>query len=157
MLWGWCRLKKNTSGKMRLTFIKEESHKVFTGLLARRLCKSPETFCIQKDMQKESLVSIRVRTAAPAWLCIFHYIKLTVYKHLLKIKLWGFCTSLAPPMLILSLSLFPPLPPSPFQAEFPSGIQRLATPTNIAWASKTHTGRCFASPFLQETGRAPVA
>ena len=29
-------------------------------------------------MQKESLVSIRVRTAAPAWLCIFHYVKLHV-------------------------------------------------------------------------------
>ena len=56
-------------------------------------------------MQKESLVSIRVRTAAPAWLCIFHYVKLRVYKHLLKIKLWGFCTSLASLMSILSLSL----------------------------------------------------
>ena len=56
-------------------------------------------------MQKESLVSIRVRTAAPAWLCIFHYVKLRVYKHLLKIKLWGFCTSLVSLMSILSLSI----------------------------------------------------
>ena len=60
-------------------------------------------------MQKESLVSIRVRTAAPAWLCIFHYVKLRVYKHLLKIKSWGFCTSLASPVSTLSFSLSLPL------------------------------------------------
>ena len=66
-------------------------------------------------MQKESLVSIRARTAATAWLCIFHYVKLRVYKHLLKIKLWGFCTSLASP--VSTLSLFLPLPPSLFQAD----------------------------------------
>ena len=47
--------------------------KMLTGLLARRYCKPPETFCIREGMQKESLVSMRVRTAAPALLCIFHY------------------------------------------------------------------------------------
>ena len=61
-------------------------------------------------MQKESLVSIRVRTAVPAWLCIFHYVKLRVYKHLWKIKSWGFCTSLASPVLTLSLSFSLSLP-----------------------------------------------
>ena len=40
--------------------------KMLTGLLAIRQCKPPETFCIREDMQKESLVSMRVRTAAPA-------------------------------------------------------------------------------------------
>ena len=40
--------------------------KMLTGLLARRQCKPPETFCIWEGMQKESLVSKRVRTAAPA-------------------------------------------------------------------------------------------
>ena len=30
----------------------------------------------------------RVRTAAPAWLCIFHYVKFRVCKQLLKIKWW---------------------------------------------------------------------
>ena len=60
-------------------------------------------------MQKESLVSIRIRTTAPAWLCIFHYVKLRVYKHLLKIKSWGFCTSLASPVSTLSFSLSLPL------------------------------------------------
>ena len=66
-------------------------------------------------MQKERLISIRVRTADPSWLCIFRYVKLRVYKHLLKIKLWGICTSMT--SLISILSLFLPLPPSRFQAD----------------------------------------
>ena len=89
-----------------LTFIKENSHKMLTGLLARRKYKSPETFCIQKGMQKESLVSIRVRTAAPAWLCIFHYVQLRVYKLLLKIKLWVLCKLGLPMSYLLSLFIF---------------------------------------------------
>ena len=60
-------------------------------------------------MQKERLISIRVRTAAPAWLCIFRYVKLRVYKHLLKINLWGFCTSLISCQFVLSFSLSLPL------------------------------------------------
>ena len=81
-------------------------------------------------MQKDSLVSIRVRTAAPD---IFHYVKLRVYKHLLKINLWGFLNKLGLPHVdYFSLSL--PL------------LSRL-TPWNtealcvylFAPASKTHT------------------
>ena len=34
---------------------------------------------------------------------------------------------------LVSLSLFLPLPPSPFQAEFPSGAGRLATSTYLPW------------------------
>ena len=41
-------------------------------------------------MQKESLIFIKSRTADPSWLCIFRYVKLRIYKHLLKIQLWGF-------------------------------------------------------------------
>ena len=119
---------------MRLTFIKEESHRVLTGLLAGRQCKSPETFCVRKALQKESPVSTRLRTAAPAWLCIFHYVKLRVCKHLLKIKLWGFCTSLASP--VWTLSLFLPLPPSLFQAD-PLEPEALRVYL-FARASKTH-------------------
>ena len=74
-------------------------------------------------MQKESLVSTKVRTAAPAWLCVFHYVKLRVYKHLLKIKLWGFCTSLASLMSILFLSLSPS--PSLSFSGWSLGTQRL--------------------------------
>ena len=70
---------------------------------------------MRKGMRKESLISTRVRPAAPAWLCISHYVKLRVYNHLLKIKLWGFCTSVASLMSIISLFL--PLPPSLFQAD----------------------------------------
>ena len=63
-------------------------------------------------MEKESLVSIRVRTAAPAWLCIFHYVKFRVYKHLVynKVEERRVCTSLASTMSILSLAPFPSLP-----------------------------------------------
>ena len=57
----------------------------------------------------------KVRTADPSCLCIFRYVKLRVYKHLLKIKLWGFCTSLTSLMSILSLFL--PLTPSRLQAD----------------------------------------
>ena len=32
----------------------------------------------------------RVRTAAPAWLCIFHYVKFRVYKHLVNNKVEEF-------------------------------------------------------------------
>ena len=86
-------------------------------------------------MQKESLVWIRVRTAAPAWLCIFHYVKLRVYKHLLKIKLWGFCTSLASLMSILSLSLSLSL--LLFFRLIPWNTEALCIQFS-AWASKTH-------------------
>ena len=66
-------------------------------------------------MQKESLIFIKARTADPSWLCIFCYVKLRVYKHLLKIKLWGICTSVTSLMSILSLFL--PLTPSRFQTD----------------------------------------
>ena len=84
-------------------------------------------------MQKESLVSIRVRTAAPACLCIFHYVKLRVYKHLLKIMLWGFCTSLASLVSTLSFSLSLPL----FFRLIPWNTEAHCVYL-FAWASKTH-------------------
>ena len=46
-----------------------KGHKMLAGLLAIRWCKSLKTFvyiCIKH------LILIRVRTADPAWLCIFH-------------------------------------------------------------------------------------
>ena len=86
-------------------------------------------------MQKESLVSIRVRTAALPWLYIFHYVKLRVYKHLLQTKLWGFCTSLASKVSILSLSfsLFLPL----FSRLIPWNTEARCVYL-FAQASKTH-------------------
>ena len=51
----------------------------------------------------------KVRTADPSCLCIFRYVKLRVYKHLLKINLWGFCTSLISCQFVLSFSLSLPL------------------------------------------------
>ena len=88
-------------------------------------------------MQKESLVSIRVRTAAPAWLCIFHYAKLRVYKHLFKIKLWVFLHKLGSPC-VDSLSLFLPLPISLFFRLIPWNAEALHVYL-FAWASKTHS------------------
>ena len=40
--------------------------KILSGPLPEDDVKPPKTFCIWEGMQKESLVSIRVRTAAPA-------------------------------------------------------------------------------------------
>ena len=37
------------------------------------------------------------------------------------------------PQCRFSLSLFLPLPPSPFQAEFPSGVWKLTTSTYLPW------------------------
>ena len=88
-------------------------------------------------MQKESLVSIRVRTAVPAWLCIFHYVKLRVYKHLLKIKLWDFCRSLASPVSPLSLSLSFSLSLPLFFRLIPWNTEALCVQFS-ARASKTH-------------------
>ena len=42
-----------------------------------------------------------------------------------------FLGNLAPP--VSNLSLFLPLPPSSFQAEFPSGVWRLAMSTYLPW------------------------
>ena len=44
-----------------------------------------------------------------------------------------FLGNLAPSVSTSSLSLFLPLPPSPFQAEFPSGAWRLAMSTYMLW------------------------
>ena len=44
-----------------------------------------------------------------------------------------FLGNLAPLVLNLSLSLFLSLPPSSFQAEFPSGVWRLAMSTYLPW------------------------
>ena len=76
----------------------------------------------------------KVRTADPSCLCIFRYVKLRVYKHLLKMKLWGFCISLTSLMSILSLFL--PLTPSHFQADlWTTEVLRVHF---YARASKTH-------------------
>ena len=87
-------------------------------------------------MQKESLVSIRVRTAAPAWLCIFHYVKLRVYKHIFKIKLWVFLHKLGSPC-VDSLSLFLPLPISLFFRLIPWNTEACCVYL-FSRASKTH-------------------
>ena len=42
-------------------------------------------------------------------------------------------------------------------AEFPSGVWRLAKPTNFAWASKIWPGEALVSPLLRENRRMPAA
>ena len=78
-----------------------------------------------EGMQKESLVSIRVRSAAlhNSAYSIISLCTTWVYKLLLKIKLWVWHQCLAPPC-----SSF-----LPFQAEFPSGAQRLSVSTYLPW------------------------
>ena len=58
-------------------------------------------------MQKESLVSIRVRTADPSWFCIFHYSLYTAQgiKAPFEKKLQASLTKAWSPCVILSLSL----------------------------------------------------
>ena len=53
----------------------------------------------------------------------------------------------------LSLSLFLPLPPSPFQAEFPFVVWRLAGSTYLPWLLKhTQEGAKGGTPFAIQTG-----
>ena len=54
---------------------------------------------------------------------LFLYVQLGVYKLLLKIKLWVWHQCLAPPCCFFL----------PFQAEFPSGAQRLSVSTFLPW------------------------
>ena len=95
----------------------------------------------------------KVWTADPSCLCIFRYVKLRVYKRLLKKKLWGFCTSLTSLMSILSLFL--PLTPSRFQADLWK-TEALCVHFS-AQASKTHARGssrwgtlCYSYVFLGE-------
>ena len=55
--------------------------------------------------------------------------------------------------LSLSLSLFLPLPPSPFQAEFPSGAWRLTTSTYLSWLLRpTREGAQGGAPSAIQVG-----
>ena len=101
---------------------------------------------MQKDIQKGSgLLPLH------EWLCIFHYVKLRVYKHLLKIKLWGFCTSLASPMSTLSLSFSLSLPL--FFRLIPWNAEALRVYL-FARASKTHArGSPRRSTLCYSSGR----
>ena len=61
----------------------------------------------------------------------------------------GFLEIWLPPCL----SLFLPLPPSPFQAEFPSGVGRLATPTYLPrLLSPLREGAQGGAPFNIQVG-----
>ena len=63
-----------------------------------------------------------------------------------------FLRNLAPPH-VNSLSLFLPLPPSPFQAEFPSGAWRLTTSTNFPWLLRpTREGAQGGAPSPIQVG-----
>ena len=80
---------------------------MLTGLLARRYCKPPETFCIWEGMQKESLVCLSEGQDSGPYITLhiplFLYVQLGVYKLILKNSFW----SLAP-MLGLLMSFFSP-------------------------------------------------
>ena len=53
----------------------------------------------------------------------------------------------------LSLSLFLPLPPSPFQAEFPSGAWRLSESTYLPWLLRlTREGAQGRAPSAIQVG-----
>ena len=75
--------------------------KMLTGLLARRWCKPPETFCIREGMQKERLFCLSEgQDCCPCitlHIPLFLYAQLGVYKLILKIKLWVLHRCWAPP------------------------------------------------------------
>ena len=57
------------------------------------------------------------------------------------------------PLCRLSLSLFLPLPPSPFQAEFPSGAWRLAMSIYLPWLLRpTQEGAQGGAPSTTHAG-----
>ena len=60
---------------------------------------------------------------------------------------------LVSPMSNLFLSLFLPLPPSPFQPEFPSGAGRLTTSTYLSWLLRpTREGAQGGAPSAIQVG-----
>ena len=60
---------------------------------------------------------------------------------------------LVSPMSNLFLSLFLLLPPSPFQAEFPSGAQRLTKSTYLHWLLRpTREGAQGGAPSAIQAG-----
>ena len=59
-------------------------------------------------------------------------------------------------IMVSPVSLFLPLPPSPFQAEFPSGAQRLTKSTYLHWLLRpTREGAQGGAPSAIQAG--PVA
>ena len=63
----------------------------------------------------------------------------------------GFLEIWLPPVSNLSLSL--PLPPSPFQAEFPSGVWRLSKSTYLPWLLRpTREGAQGGAPSTIQVG-----
>ena len=81
--------------------------KMLTGLLARRYCKPPETFCIWEGMQKESLVCLSEgQDCCPCrtlHIPLFLYVQLGVYKLILKNSFWSPAPMLGFPMSFFSL------------------------------------------------------
>ena len=74
---------------------------------------------------------------------LFLYVQLLVFKLLLKIKLWVWHRCLAPPCRSFL----------PFQAEFPSGAQRLSVSTYLPWLLRpTREGAQGRAPSAIQVG-----
>ena len=108
-----------------------KGHKMLSVLLARRWCKSPETFVYQKECRKNawSRWGSGLLTLDEYASSIIFYVQLKVYKLLWKIKLWALLTESWSPLVVLSFSLFSGwLPGVQGSSEFTS-LPRLLRPT----------------------------
>ena len=85
-----------------------KGHKMLSVLLARRWCKSPETFVYQKECRKNawSRWGSGLLTLYEYASSIIFYVQLKVYKLLWKIKLWALLTEAWSPHVILPSSSF---------------------------------------------------
>ena len=100
--------------------------KMLTGPLARRWCKITQDLLYMGRYAKRKPGLNKGQDYCPCitlHIPLFLYVQLRVYKLPLNIKLWVLHRCLAPPCH--SFLIFP------FQAEFPSGAQRLAMSTYL--------------------------
>ena len=120
--------------------------KMLTGPLARRWCKTTWDFLYTGRYAKRKP---GLSKGQDCWPCVtlhiplFLYVQLGVYKLLLKIKLWVWHRCLAPPCRSFL----------PFQAEFPSGAQRLSVSTYLPWLLRpTREGAQGRAPSAIQAG-----
>ena len=120
--------------------------KMLTGPLARRWCKTTWDLLYMGTYAKGKLGLNKGQDCCPCialHIPLFLYVQLGIYKLLLKIKSWVWHQCLAPPCRFFL----------PFQAEFPSGAQRLSVSTFLPWLLRpTREGAQGRAPSAIQAG-----
>ena len=142
--------EKTLQGKMSFLVDRHLSRKraikMLTGPLARRWCKTTWDLLYTGRYAKGKPGLNKGQDCCPCitlHIPLFLYVQLGVYKLLLKIKLWVWHQCLTPPCRSFH----------PFQAEFPSGAQRLSMSTYLPWLLRpTREGAQGGAPSAIQAG-----